>query len=191
MCVVSGKAMDTPKKYPLPKANGDSRSTAFLFMPIPPSTLTHETASVVWSNTSQGALSPMNALLSNQMVTWNSHSSHAGKMVRLICLFHLRNLLAISWRLYPLLSPSPARQTRSRQMACLPSRRGRRVFTPHSPFRRDIVLRPDKKKGLWFGDETETEDGEKTKVPNYAWAKMLAKVFKIDVTQCVSCDCDS
>ena len=62
------------------------------------------------------------------------------------------------------------------------------VFAPHSPFRRDIVLRPEKKKGFQFGHET--EDGDRVKVPNYTWAKMLAKVFKVDVTKCVGCGGD-
>lgn len=64
------------------------------------------------------------------------------------------------------------------------------VFAPHSPFRRDIVLRPEKKKGFQFRDETETEDEERAKVPNYSWAKMLAKVFKVDLTKCVGCGGD-
>ena len=55
-------------------------------------------------------------------------------------------------------------------------------------FRRAIVLRPEKKQGFQFGDETKPEDGERTKAPNYSRAKMLAKVFKIDATKCKTCD---
>ena len=52
------------------------------------------------------------------------------------------------------------------------------VFAPHSPFKREIVLRPEQKKGFQFRDETETGDGERGQVLSDSWAKMLAKVFK-------------
>ena len=54
--------------------------------------------------------------------------------------------------------------------------------TPNSPVRFLIVLNPKIKKGFQFKDEN-----EKSKVKNPAWSKMLAKVFKIDVTQCIHC----
>ena len=75
-------------------------------------------------------------------------------------------------------------------MACLPSRRGRRVFAPNSPCRQEIILKPEIRKGFQFGNEATSEDGERAKVPNYSWAKMLARVFKVDVTKCPSCGGD-
>ena len=44
------------------------------------------------------------------------------------------------------------------------------------------------KKGFQF---KEADDGDKDQtVRNYSWSKMLAKVFKIDVTKCQSCGGD-
>ena len=60
------------------------------------------------------------------------------------------------------------------------------VFAPNSPYRRDITLRPDIKKGFQFvSDKDETEKPREFK--NYKWSKMLAQVFKIDVTKCQQC----
>ncbi len=55
------------------------------------------------------------------------------------------------------------------------------VFAPNSPYRKEITLKPEIKKGFQFG-----EDGEKT-YKNLTWSKMLAHVFKIDVTRCPDC----
>lgn len=55
-------------------------------------------------------------------------------------------------------------------------------FAPNSPFRQEITLRPQKKKGFQF-DDSEPD----AKPRNYSWSKMLAKVFKIDVTECEKC----
>jgi hypothetical protein len=56
------------------------------------------------------------------------------------------------------------------------------VFAPNSPYRKEISLEAEIKKGFQFesGDE---KDG----IKNYSWSKMLAKVFKIDVTKCEGC----
>jgi hypothetical protein len=51
------------------------------------------------------------------------------------------------------------------------------VFALNSPFRQEIILKPEIKKGFQFGNEATYEDGERVKVPNYSWAKMLARVF--------------
>lgn len=55
------------------------------------------------------------------------------------------------------------------------------VFGPHSSFRREIILKPEVKKGFQFREAT--SDGFK----NYSWSRMLAQVFKIDVTKCELC----
>jgi hypothetical protein len=52
------------------------------------------------------------------------------------------------------------------------------VFAANSPFRKKIVLKPEKKKGFDF------QDGEKKRV-NKSWSLMLARVFKLDVLKCV------
>ena len=57
------------------------------------------------------------------------------------------------------------------------------VFASNSPYRRKIVLKPDAKKGFQF----KTECGDEKSIKNYSWSKMLAKVFKIDVTKCDHC----
>ena len=58
------------------------------------------------------------------------------------------------------------------------------VFAPNSPYRQEITLRPKVKKGFQFKED---EDDKEKVVRNYSWSKMLAKVFKIDVTKCQSC----
>ena len=61
------------------------------------------------------------------------------------------------------------------------------VFAPNSPYRKDITLRPEIKKGCQFGSGTDEEKGE---FKNYTWSKMLAQVFKVDVTKCDQCGGD-
>jgi hypothetical protein len=62
------------------------------------------------------------------------------------------------------------------------------VFASNSPYRRNIVLKPNVRKGFEF-EESEEGSGEVKK--NYSsWHKMLARVFKIDVSKCNSCDGD-
>ena len=57
------------------------------------------------------------------------------------------------------------------------------VFAPNSSYRKDITLKPHIKKGFQF-----IEDGSDPKlVKNHSWSKMLARVFKVDVTKCVNC----
>ena len=56
------------------------------------------------------------------------------------------------------------------------------VFAPASPFRKQIVVRPEVKKGFQFAEE-----GEKGKKKNRSWSKMLSKVFGIDVLKCPKC----
>ena len=52
------------------------------------------------------------------------------------------------------------------------------MFAANSKVRRQIVLNAKEKKGFSF-------DGENKAKPNPTWAKMLAKVFGIDVLKCV------
>ena len=52
-------------------------------------------------------------------------------------------------------------------------------FAPNSPYRKKITLKPEVKKAFQFKNSNEDEN-----VKNYSWSKMLAKVFKIDVTKC-------
>lgn len=59
------------------------------------------------------------------------------------------------------------------------------VFAPNSKYRKEITLKPDVKKGFQFKG-----DDEKGGLKNYSWSKMLAQVFKIDVTKCESCGAD-
>jgi len=56
------------------------------------------------------------------------------------------------------------------------------VFAPNSPYRKEITLKPEVKKGFQF---EETEGGKTYK--NRTWSKMLARVFKIDVMVCPDC----
>jgi len=48
------------------------------------------------------------------------------------------------------------------------------VFAPNSPYRKEISLEAEIKKGFQF-ESADEKDG----IKNYAWSKMLAKVFKI------------
>ena len=52
--------------------------------------------------------------------------------------------------------------------------------------RRKIVLKPEIKNGFQFRDDKDT-GSERPRPKNPSWSKMLAKVFKIDVTQCIHC----
>jgi hypothetical protein len=63
------------------------------------------------------------------------------------------------------------------------------VFAPNSQYRRDITLKPEIKKGFQFASDTEEEDKPR-EFKNYKWSKMLAQVFKIDVTKCQQCGGD-
>ena len=59
------------------------------------------------------------------------------------------------------------------------------VSAPHSPYRREITLHPEVKKGFQFRDDDDDSDAKPRR--NYTWSKMLAKVFKVDVTKCDAC----
>ena len=58
------------------------------------------------------------------------------------------------------------------------------VFAPNSPYRKEITLKPEAKKGFDF---TEMEGGSGKRRKNYTWSKMLARVFKIDMLKCECC----
>jgi hypothetical protein len=62
------------------------------------------------------------------------------------------------------------------------------VLAPNSPLRKQITLRPTKKKGFHFYEGgAGAEARKKQAYKNHTWAKMLARVFKIDVTNCEHC----
>jgi hypothetical protein len=60
------------------------------------------------------------------------------------------------------------------------------IFAPGSPYRKRVVLKPEVKKGR-SPKSTCTED---IPLKNSSWSKMLAKVFRIDVTKCQHCQGD-
>ena len=55
-------------------------------------------------------------------------------------------------------------------------------LAPNSPIRKLILVKPEIKKAFQFAGKDEHGI-----IKNYSWSKMLAKVFKIDVTTCESC----
>ncbi len=55
------------------------------------------------------------------------------------------------------------------------------VLAANSPLRKMIVLKPKVKKALQFAD---FEDDNQKIQKNYSWSRMLAKAFKIAVTNC-------
>ena len=66
-------------------------------------------------------------------------------------------------------------------------------FAPNSPLRKLITLKPKIKKGFQFKscshDWEEGEDGSKEKhLSSSSWARVLERVFKIDVAKCNRCD---
>ena len=60
------------------------------------------------------------------------------------------------------------------------------VFAPNSPYRKDITLRPEIKKGFQFTNDEVIAEKTRT-FKNHTWSKMLAHVFKIDVLKCEQC----
>lgn len=65
------------------------------------------------------------------------------------------------------------------------------VLASNSPFRREITLRPEIKKAMRFKDCDKDGVGQgENLVKNYSWSKMLARVFKIDVSKCHLCKAD-
>ena len=60
------------------------------------------------------------------------------------------------------------------------------VFAPGSPYRKRAVLKPEVKKGR----PRKTVCDEDIPLRNSSWSKMLAKVFRIDVTKCQHCQGD-
>jgi len=59
------------------------------------------------------------------------------------------------------------------------------VLAPNSPYRKEITLKPEMKKGFDFVAEGDDGgSGKKRGRKNYTWSKMLARVFKIDVLKC-------
>jgi hypothetical protein len=64
------------------------------------------------------------------------------------------------------------------------------VFAPNSPYRKEITLKPHVKKG--FQSEVaacadDQDSANDTRSKNRSWSKMLARVFKVDVTKCPAC----
>jgi hypothetical protein len=60
------------------------------------------------------------------------------------------------------------------------------VFAPNSPCRKKVVLKPEEKKGR----SPKSSCTEDIPLKNSSWSKMLAKVFRIDVTKCQHCKGD-
>ncbi|MCX6125359.1 MAG: hypothetical protein NTV34_11530 [Proteobacteria bacterium] len=58
------------------------------------------------------------------------------------------------------------------------------IFRSNSPERKLIAPKPEVKKGFQFREQQDCH----TKPKNHAWSKILALVFKIDVTKCVHCE---
>ena len=48
-----------------------------------------------------------------------------------------------------------------------------------------MTLHPEVKKGFQFREDDDDSDAQPLR--NYSWSKLLAKVFKIDVTTCDAC----
>ena len=69
-------------------------------------------------------------------------------------------------------------------------------FAPNSPLRKAVTLKPKIKKGFQFKScSHDTEDGEEGEggskeksLRSSPWARMLERVFKIDVAKCDRCD---
>ena len=61
------------------------------------------------------------------------------------------------------------------------------MFASASPYRKKIVLRPEISKGFKFEKEETSSETEKVKenLKNSSWARLLSKVFGIDVLKCV------
>jgi len=57
------------------------------------------------------------------------------------------------------------------------------VFASASPHRRQVVLKPEAKKGFSFKKE-ETEVNEISPTRSSSWARLLSRVFGIDVLKC-------
>jgi hypothetical protein len=64
------------------------------------------------------------------------------------------------------------------------------IFRSNSPIRKKIILRPEIKKGFQFKEEAVIDDPNKPKQLNHAWSRLLARVFKIDVTNCCHPQCE-
>ena len=60
------------------------------------------------------------------------------------------------------------------------------VFVSASPFRKKIVLRPEISKGFKFEKDEASPETEKDKenLKNSSWARLLSRVFGIDVLKC-------
>ena len=62
------------------------------------------------------------------------------------------------------------------------------VFAPNHPLRKKLILNPEKKKNHQSKCTNEDEPkGERKKVRNTSWAKLLSRVFQIDVGTCKNC----
>ena len=57
------------------------------------------------------------------------------------------------------------------------------MFASASPHRRQVVLRPEAKKGFSFKKE-ETEVNDISPTRSSSWARLLSRVFGVDVLKC-------
>jgi len=60
------------------------------------------------------------------------------------------------------------------------------IFAPNHPIRKKIILKPEVKKGF-KPRLVEEDESERKKVKNTAWARLLARIFKIDIGTCRKC----
>ena len=58
------------------------------------------------------------------------------------------------------------------------------VFASASPYRKKIVLRPEVCKGFKFEENEASSEKVKENLKNSSWARLLSKVFGIDVLKC-------
>ena len=61
------------------------------------------------------------------------------------------------------------------------------VFAPNSPLRRKVVLKRNSKKGLHFKRGISADSNASGPSPKSLWARLLAQVFKVDVTKFDGC----
>ena len=61
------------------------------------------------------------------------------------------------------------------------------VFAPNHPIRKKVILNPGKKKSFSARcRDSDSKEGRR-KVRNSSWAKLLSRVFQIDVGSCSRC----
>jgi hypothetical protein len=65
------------------------------------------------------------------------------------------------------------------------------VLAPHATTRKNVVSKPDVQippQLQLFGQDVDEHNAEKKSSSRQTWSKLLARVFKIDVSVCPQCD---